>query len=263
MQDLKCFRHSMQTASEASSPQHDDVRSARVTSPSSVRGCHGDHVNTAASAVTDSVHDGQVPSPFVVVQTLTAAEGSRSSSSAVVSSCVPLAVLEEFGVGGGGGTDNEVEAPAPPPPPLPPDGSSSSARCRRSQFSSSRRKKQPLTTSNGPVSSPPVPPPGSTEPPLDAVIVDMNSNDKDNQTDGGGTPSSPSSHWARTLDDDDDTLPFGDDDIGNYDADDAMLEFAERYFNAQPAQFSYSALVRTVSIVTRKSLNVSVRFFFI
>ena len=52
-------------------------------------------------------------------------------------------------------------------------------------------------------------------------------------------------------------------DIGNYDADDAMLEFAERYFNAQPAQFSYSALVRTVSIVTRKSLNVSVRFFFI
>jgi len=241
VQDLKCFRHSMQTASEASSPQHDDVRSARMASPSSR--CHGDHVNT----VTNSVQDGEGPSPSVV---------ETSTGESRVSSSVPLAVLEEFSVGGV--TDNE-EAPVPP-------GGSTTARCRRSQFSSSRRKKQPLTTSNGPV-SPPVPsvPPAGPGPPVDAVIVDMNSNDKD-PTVGTPSPTSRCDGWNRTLDDDDnddDTRAFGNDDIGNYDignydADDAMLDFAERYFNAHPAQFSHSALARTVNIVTRKSLNVSI-----
>ena len=59
-------------------------------------------------------------------------------------------------------------------------------------------------------------------------------------------------------DDDDEVALLGNDDIGNYDAEDAMLEFAERYFNAHPAQFSQSAIARTVNIVTRKSLNVSI-----
>jgi len=106
-------------------------------------------------------------------------------------------------------------------------------------------------------STPPRPsvPPGPGTP-VDAVIVDMNSNDKDQKA-VSSSPSSRYKGWDWTLDDDDDETAHGDDDISNYDADDAMLEFAERYFNAHPAQFSQSALARTVNIVTRKSLNVS------
>jgi len=210
-QDLKCFRHSMQTASEASSPMLDGsaARPANTTSAS-----HTDAAN--------SVHDAEPP------------------PSAVASS-VPLAVLEEFNAGV---TDTE-DAPCP--------AGETSAQCRRSQFSGSRRSKRPLATSNGPVASPPPAAPSGPGPPVDAaaVIVDMNSNDKD-AAKVDKSPTSRYDGWDRTLDDDND-----DDDIGNYDADDAMVEFAERYFNAHPAQFSQSALARTVNIVTRKSLNVS------
>ena len=259
MQDLQCFRHSMQTASEASSPLLDDAASRSVRVTSSFR-CHGDHVTAA-----NSVHDGDLPSP-------SADKTPTDPRSPTVVASVPLAVLEEFSVGA---TDTE-DSPAL---------GDSTARCRRSQFSSSRRSKRPLTTSNGPVSSPPpsVPPgpgPSSTSvppssghlpmlvfgppslpvppgpgPPIDAVIVDMNSNDKDHRA--SSSPSSRYDGWDRTLDDDDEDTALNDD-IGNYDADDAMLEFAERYFNAHPAQFSQSALARTVNIVTRKSLNVSI-----
>jgi len=98
-------------------------------------------------------------------------------------------------------------------------------------------------------------PPGHSHP-VDGVIVDMNSNDKDQRA--SSSLSLRLDGWDRTLDDDDnDAAALGDDDIGNYDADDAMLEFAERYFNAHPTQFSHSAIARTVNIVTRKSLNVS------
>jgi len=85
----------------------------------------------------------------------------------------------------------------------------------------------------------------------------MNSNDKDQKA-SSSTSLSRYDGWDRTLDDDDDEVQLGDDDIGNYDAEDAMLEFAERYYNAHPAQFSQSAIARTVNIVTRKSLNVSI-----
>ena len=149
------------------------------------------------------------------------------------STAVPLAVLDEFSVGV---TDTE-DSPAA--------RESATARCRRSQFGGSRRSPRPVTTSNGPVSPPP---PGPGPPSHDAVVVDMNSNDKDDEA------ASRYGGWDRTLDDDEDVG----DDIGSYDADDAMLEFAERYFNAHPAQFSQSALARTVNIVTRKSLNVSI-----
>ena len=219
----------MQTASEASSSPLLDDASARSTKMTSSFRCHGDHINTA-----NSVHDGEPPSPSAD-RTPT----DPRSSTAVAS--VPLAVLEEFSVGV---TDTEE----------PPAAGASTARCRRSQFSSSRRSKRPLTTSNGPVSPPP--PSVLPGPHVDAVIVDMNSNDKDQKA--ASSPSSRYNGWDRTLDDDDDEAGLGDDDIGNYDADDAMLEFAERYFNAHPAQFSQSALARTVNIVTRKSLNVSI-----
>ena len=155
---------------------------------------------------------------------------NRCPSSAVTSVSVPLAVLEEFNVCV---TDTE----------LTPGSADSMARRRRSLFSGSRRSKRPLTTSNGPVS------PSGPGPPIDAVVVDMNSNDKDH--------GAPSRCDHRTLDNDDEE-DLDDDDFDNYDADDAMLEFAELYFNAHPAQFSHSALARTVSIVTRKSLNVSI-----
>ena len=222
----------MQTASEASSPQLDDaaVRSAKMKS--SYR-CHGDNINAA-----NSVHDGELlPSPSA---DQTSTDPPRSPT--VVAS-VPLAVLEEFSVGA-----TDTEEPTAP--------GNNTARCRRSQFSDSRRSKRLLTTSNGPVSPPPPSVPPGPGPPVDAVIVDMNSNDKDQKA--APLPSwSRYDDWDRTLDDDDE-LALGNDDIGNYDADDAMLEFAERYFNAHPAQFSQSALARTVNIVTRKSLNVSI-----
>ena len=211
----------MQTASEASSPLRDDsgARSAKMTSSSR---CHGNDAN--------SVHDCEVPSP-------SADQTSTDPRLPAVVASVPLAVLEEFSVGV---TDTE-DAPAP---------AERTARCRRSQFSSSRRSKRPLMTSNGPVPSPPPSLPPGPGPPIDAVIVDMNSNDKDQKA--ASSPSSRYDGWDRTLDDDDD------DDIADYDADDAMLEFAECYFNAHPVQFSQSALARTVNIVTRKSLNVSI-----
>jgi hypothetical protein len=48
------------------------------------------------------------------------------------------------------------------------------------------------------------------------------------------------------------------DDVSDSDAN-PMLEFAEQYFNAQPTQHAgyQSAIIRTVNIVTRKSLSVS------
>lgn len=84
----------------------------------------------------------------------------------------------------------------------------------------------------------------------------MISNGKDRDEKAGGVTSKYVG-WERTLDVDDDVMTPAGDDVSSYDADDAMLEFAERYFNAQPAQFGHSALARTVNIVTRKSLNVS------
>ena len=244
----------MQTASEASSPLVDDAtaRSAKMTSPSS---CRGDHINAAVH----SVHaDGRPPSPPPPTADQTPTDPVRPPVTAV-----PLAVLEEFNAGV---TDTE-DAPA--------GGSSTSAAAqgRRSRFSGSgRSKRSPLTTSNGPVSSPPPSGPG---PPVDApVVVDMNSNDKDRKSAATAEAAAAAlasryDRWDRTLDEEEDeaAAPLGgggrndDDDAGNYDADDAMLEFAESYFNAQPSQFNQSALARTVNIVTRKSLNVSTAIF--
>jgi len=228
----------MQTASEASSPVLDDTAAAAAAETTTSRSdemtssptrCHGDCIDAPADSVqspsadrtpTESGPRTAVTGPCTVVT--------------VPSVTVPLAVLDEFSVGGA--TDTEDPGTGP--------GDSSSARRRRSQFGGSRRSgARPATTSNGPVVSPTAP--GEPSAPPGAVVVDMNSNDKDEV-------------WDRTLDDEEgDTLRSGDD-LGSYDADDAMVEFAERYFNAQPVQFSHSAIARTVNIVTRKSLNVSI-----
>jgi hypothetical protein len=68
-------------------------------------------------------------------------------------------------------------------------------------------------------------------------------------------------NWDPNLFDDDflagDVTSEGDD-VSDSDAN-PMLEFAEQYFNAQPSQHAgyQSAIMRTVNIVTRKSLSVS------
>ena len=220
----------MQTTSETSSPLLDDsivTTSDKMTSSSR---CHGDRAVVVANSVhAPSADDDQTPTD-AVTGPCTAVTG--------VYTAVPLAVLDEFSVGV---TDTEDAA-----------GESATARCRRSQFgSSSRRSRRPTT--NGPVS-----PAGPVSP--GPVVVDMNSNDKD---DGGEEAAATMSRWDRGLDDDDEDAAAAAldevalDEVAGYDADDAMLEFAERYFNAHPAAFSHGPLARTVNIVTRKSLNVS------
>ena len=264
----------MQTASEASSPVGllDDTAAAAAETTtsrsdemtSSPTRCHGDCIDAPADSVQSPSADrtptesgprtavtgpcsgltgpctaitgpcSTVTGPRAVVTRPYLAVTGPCTVVTVPSVTVPLAVLDEFSVGGA--TDTEDPGTGP--------GDSSSARRRRSQFGGSRRSgARPATTSNGPVVSPTAP--GEPSAPPGAVVVDMNSNDKDEV-------------WDRTLDDEEgDTLRSGDD-LGSYDADDAMVEFAERYFNAQPAQFSHSAIARTVNIVTRKSLNVSI-----
>jgi len=221
----------MQTTSETSSPLLDDstlTASDKVTSSSR---CHGDRSVVVANSVhAPSADDDQTPTD-AVTGPCTAVTGLYTAVTGPYTA-VPLAVLDEFSVGV---TDTEDAA-----------GESATARCRRSQFGSSRRSRRPTT--NGPVS------------PAGPVVVDLNSNDKDD----GEEAATTTSRWDRGLDDDDEDAAAAAldeaalDEVAGYDADDAMLEFAERYFNAQPAPFSHGALARTVNIVTRKSLNVSI-----
>lgn len=283
MQDMKGFRHGMQTASETSS-QDLAMNSSSTpddsTPESSRRPFH--------LVGKTQLHPG---TPHVTPTSTPDHNAARKKRSRMV---VPLAVLEEFSEGSGsreawsvdelseeaktrggkGGScssscsseagdrlvesgDNMADASS-----LVESSASPAAnvRARRSTFKRSRSQQKSM---NGPVVAPPAVHSTASE----SCIVDLNSNAKDSG-DRSVSPRRRYEELGRLIlghDDDDGEDGYDGDCVdavldGDATADEfAMLRFAEKYFNAPHViHVGYpNAITKTMNIVTRKSLNVS------
>lgn len=264
---MKSFRHGMQTASEASSqeltlnPTLDE--SASETSSTPAR----DHptLHETRSAPLPGM------APVAMATGPTADHTVRKKRSRMV---VPLAVLEEFSEGS---SSREVWSTDDLSEPLSRDrrlSSSSSrssdasnnaeddassqvdrtsprmkARSKRNTFKRSRSKQASM---NGPV----------TTQASESCIVDLNSNAKDSNSLHNEFPGGAYEELERMVLSDDEDARDNEDMAGAGDiAPDefAMLRFAEKYFNVHVIHLGYpNTITKTVNIITRKSLNVSI-----